>query len=599
MRSHRPGAPGVLRASGPVSSISPALAAAGIGRRPMRPVTPVQQTTTALPAPQQVVQGQQQQQPGGQQQTAPQSLFGVQRGGAAAAGSAPQLAAATSQQGQGASSPLRPCAVGATVPHTSTPVAMPVAAAGSTPLMLAVQQVATLSRQLSDLRGQLKGLENAFDSDGIMARLAQHQEAMLEVEGTLAAAQVTTSERQLEFSEQLTSFVRSFEQKLDENRNWQARELKALKEQISMLEANAGTSNGAAGGKGFNGGAGDALAALPLPTLPQLPSGVKRSSEGLEVSEAEGGAKSQKVLLGGAAQDLLSGTTATKVVNARVSKLKAPESLPLAGLALEDVFGAFSAAGTIDKIVCFSAPMSGPPFEHVDAMVQYSSLEMAKTAIKSCSGLSLTQDGYNVTEVASSIQSELIVPNDSEQCRDYTRTRDFVAGGAGMYGRRDSQAPSMSVAGAHHQLELQGQTAASGGPQPVATPHTSRVITVHVRDLHLPNVAPLGGLTADMVGTAFKQFGTVEKIVMGPDQAPLPLAQLDAFVQFVTCEAARRAMTSAQGQSLTGDGYHNMQVELAALSELVVTNNSAMSWDYTAANLAVPNPGAVAQVRMA
>lgn len=133
----------------------------------------------------------------------------------------------------------------------------------------------------------------------------------------------------------------------------------------------------------------------------------------------------------------------------------------------------------------------------------------------------------------------------------------------------------------------QSQQSQTQPAAPAASPH---VITVHIRDLHLPNVAPLGGLTSDMVGTAFKQFGTVEKIVMGPDQAPMPLVQLDAFVQFSTFDAARRAMSSAQGQSLTGDGYHNMQVEVATLSELVVTSNSAMSWDYT--------PGLVGAVRM-
>merc|ERR1719362_345214 len=87
----------------------------------------------------------------------------------------------------------------------------------------------------------------------------------------------------------------------------------------------------------------DALAALPLPPLPALPSvNTKRQ---LEEPANEADAKSQKML---GTPEHLSGA-ATKVVNAKVTRLRAPDALPLAGLTIDDVFSTFSAAGTITK----------------------------------------------------------------------------------------------------------------------------------------------------------------------------------------------------------------------------------------------------------
>jgi len=412
----------------------------------------------------------------------------------------------------------------------------------------AAQRVSALIQQMGEFREQIA---KGHAADSVPMKIVQYQDAMLDVEQTLLNAQIAQAE-------QLRKAAESIEN--------QAAELKALKDRLVALEGRGGAPAPAAAAPATNevasgGAAVDPLAALPLPPLPELPG--MSAKRPLEDPSSGADPKSQK-LLGAPAVDLLG--SGTKVVSAKVTQLRAPGVLPLAGLTIEEVFQAFSTAGQIAKIVCFAAPMTGPPFEHVDAMVQYKTIEGAKAAVKVCNGHSLAQDGHFRVEVTPSMQSELIVPMDGPQSRDYTR----ADGGAAAPPPAPALAPPAPVAAP--------ALAAPAEAAPAASP---RVITVHIRDLHLPNVAPLGGLTADMVGTAFKQFGGVEKIVMGPDHSPLPLVQLDAFVQYSTTEAARRAISSAQGQSLTGDGYHNMQVEVSSLTELMVMGNSNWSWDYT------------------
>merc|ERR1711972_690631 len=206
-----------------------------------------------------------------------------------------------------------------------------------------------------------------------------------------------------------------------------------------------------------------------------------------------------------------------------------------------------------------------------------------------CNGLCLSADGSNVAEVTVSKQSELTVPSDGDQCRDYTRASSSVLAtpvvpclASTTEGTSSPSAtlPSWQLAGS-----LQSQ------PSLMPTQRNSRVLMVHIRDLRCPNVTPLGGLTIPLVSSAFGHFGAVEKVVMGPDQAPTPLAQVDAFIQFAIAESARQAMRAAQGQSLTGDSFHKMDVEMSSWSELVVTTNDSSSWDYT---VATPSGSAVA-----
>jgi len=115
----------------------------------------------------------------------------------------------------------------------------------------------------------------------------------------------------------------------------------------------------------------------------------------------------------------------------------------------------------------------------------------------------------------------------------------------------------------------------------------------------MPSVAPLAGFNVRIIQGAFQQFGSIEKIVMGPDQAPLPLVQVDVLLQFADAGAAARAAQTLQGVSLTSNAFHRMGLELANLSELVVTACGELSWDFTrqAASPQVHGPHANGDVR--
>lgn len=483
--------------------------------------------------------------------------------------------------------PAAPCATASSPAMASGQMmhhaaGLPAADVGALPAMAhATQSVPSLAQQAGDLRTQVQGSADGSEGDGVAARLGQLQDALQEVQKAVASART-------DFEEELAKAARTYDEKLERLRAEHAQELKALKDRVEALEvAKAGsgsTPNGVATAVASRVGAAS-LPVLPPPLeMPAFATG-KRPLPG---GAAESDAKAPRLPLESW------GAAPTKVVNAKVTRLRAPELQPLAGLSIDEVYTAFCSVGAIEKIVCFPSPMQGPPFEHIDSMVQFATPELAQKAIKCCNGLCLSNDGYNRTEVTQSIQSDLLVFADAPQCRDYTRGRPAAVAAAQVATPSGGAVPTATSVPPpqqqHQQVSAVVPPPASSvstrneapAPAAAAAGAKANVVSVQITELHLPNTAPLGGLTADMVGTAFKQFGTVEKIVMGPEQAALPLQKLDALVQFSDADSARRAMTSAQGQSLTGDGFHNMRVELASLTQLVVTGNTQTCWDYTA-----------------
>merc|ERR1712048_1555918 len=91
-----------------------------------------------------------------------------------------------------------------------------------------------------------------------------------------------------------------------------------------------------------------------------------------------------------------------------------------------------------------------------------------------------------------------------------------------------------------------------------------------------------GGLNVTRICEAFQKFGVIEKIILGPEPAPLPLSRATALVQFSSSDSVNRAMAECKGTSLSGDPSRDtLDLGEASLASLCVVKDGPLSWDFT------------------
>lgn len=280
--------------------------------------------------------------------------------------------------------------------------------------------------------------------------------------------------------------------------------------------------------------------------------------------------------------------TSRKVIAVRITQLYRPDSNPLGGLMVDDVYNAFSSIGTIDKIVCASSPKTGPPLTHVDAMVQFQSHDAAAHAIEHWNGSSLTSNEFNSMSIQYSCHAELHVQNNN-RCRDYTKGNQANADAllGAVAGVLNSSGPGSGIGlGLDGEDDWQWQPGGTGLAVGNSGQSGKRVILARMTNLKNPELNPLGGLKVDIVHNVFCMCGTIEKIVCSstPKTGP-PLVHVDAMVQYSTPDEAAACIESFNGLSLTGDGYYFMELMYSKLDELKVRANNDRSWDFTSVGM--------------
>lgn len=258
-----------------------------------------------------------------------------------------------------------------------------------------------------------------------------------------------------------------------------------------------------------------------------------------------------------------------RILSVCITSLLCPNDGPLGGLSLDDVYTMFSSAGAVEKIMCLPCPETGPPFTHVDILIQLESPDIAQHIVDTWSGHSITGSQHNIMSVEYAQQTDLDLPPDSELCRDYTHGAAANTATTGM---------EMTPYG--------GSDGAKTAPD--AATATGCVAQVRVENLKSPLVSPLAGLTIDRFFDVFQHCGAIEKIVCNPGPKMPPFAYVDALIQFAEISSVNASIQQLSGLNLTDDEYHYMQVWQPPVEELRLGPDSYRSRDYTASAGGVP-----------
>jgi len=279
-----------------------------------------------------------------------------------------------------------------------------------------------------------------------------------------------------------------------------------------------------------------------------------------------------------------------RVISARISNLYRPEQAPLGGISVDDVYRGFTAAGTIQKIVCCCAPKTGPPLVHVDALVQFELPDSAQYAVESWNAVSLTGDNNNLLSVHYSVHSELQAqPNN--RCRDYTTG---IPGGTVQgtpsddslhhhEGGRGNHSTAMSLHGGQAPQPMMHNIGNSTSASHVNSrgEQNGRMVHVKLSYLYYPQQAPLAGVTIDRVYEVFSYCGQIHKIACNSSPKLPPFNHVDVLVQFTEHASAAKCVQYLNGLSLTDYDHNWMEIEWSKNEDLCIKVNSVKSRDLT------------------